>query len=234
MWLSVLAQACFVPSVLLEVILGMLELSVYVRCGVQTCSCGAVDQCQQCTTQQLNGRLPSAKMLHGCTYNKVCRHKRCMFVVLTTCVSCLQAPMWQQLPDCLVPVLLVAGTEDPKFINIHRKMMAALTNKGSNVADRQPAAGAQAAAQAAAEATTTAASRAWVSDTDASELPVTPSSSTAADIGSISNDACIQVNSVIERALCHTVVEVPDAGHAVHVEAPVELLAALRSFLSCS
>jgi isochorismate synthase/2-succinyl-5-enolpyruvyl-6-hydroxy-3-cyclohexene-1-carboxylate synthase/2-succinyl-6-hydroxy-2,4-cyclohexadiene-1-carboxylate synthase/O-succinylbenzoate synthase len=86
-------------------------------------------------------------------------------------------PLWGRLPGVQVPLLLVAGGLDTKFVAIHRRMLAQLT--------------------------------------------------AAADGAGSGHD-----HSQQQQQQRHTLVELPNCGHAVHIEAPLQLLGVLQPFLS--
>lgn len=88
-----------------------------------------------------------------------------------------------------VPLLLVAGELDPKFVGIHRRMLAQFAPPPP------PAAGAT-----------------------EGPAPVAGAGAPAAGAGA-------------PRRPEHVLVELPSCGHALHVEAPLQLLAVLRRFL---
>jgi pimeloyl-ACP methyl ester carboxylesterase len=94
------------------------------------------------------------------------------------------------------PLLLVAGQLDPKFVGIHRRMLAQLAPPsprgatGDSVAEQR-----QQQQQEVGE---------------------------EADV----------VTAAAAAGPTHTLVELPNVGHAVHVEAPLQLLAVLQDFLA--
>jgi isochorismate synthase/2-succinyl-5-enolpyruvyl-6-hydroxy-3-cyclohexene-1-carboxylate synthase/2-succinyl-6-hydroxy-2,4-cyclohexadiene-1-carboxylate synthase/O-succinylbenzoate synthase len=96
----------------------------------------------------------------------------------------VQEPLWSRLSGVGVPLLLVAGSLDPKFVAIHRRMLAQLTSGGAGAAGNSAGGGSAAGAAAA-----------------------------------------------VARPR-HALLELPNCGHAVHVEAPLQLLGAVRDFLA--
>jgi hypothetical protein len=109
-------------------------------------------------------------------------------------------------------MLLVAGQLDAKFAGIKRRMFARL---------RQGIATAPAAAAAAKVGATAAATAA-----DGEEPGVEMSS---AELGAeIQQQQRVAAGAAV---IMHQWAEVPGAGHAVHVEAPLQLLQLVRSFM---
>jgi pimeloyl-ACP methyl ester carboxylesterase len=124
----------------------------------------------------------------------------------------LQEPLWAALPACQVPLLLVAGQLDVKFAGIKRRMMAKLKQ------------GAAAAAAAQYQVTTrSGGNSSWDSATSRLALEL-----------DAQQQQQQQHPQVMGSAITcrHQWAELPQVGHPVHLEAPLQLLQLLEGFAS--
>lgn len=78
-------------------------------------------------------------------------------------------PLWEDLPNCRVPLLIIHGEKDTKFKKIAQSMM---------------------------------------------------------------NTLCSDLRSNHEKGNTHEVVEIPNCGHAAHLENPLPVIAALKQFIT--
>jgi pimeloyl-ACP methyl ester carboxylesterase len=133
----------------------------------------------------------------------------------------VQVPLWGELRSCQVPLLLIAGQLDSKFAGIKRRMMARLRQGLSTVAG-------------------TAATAPRPVATAAGDVVAAAAVSSAGAVGAKGVEGHSQaqqrrqlevLQEMQQQQIMHQWAEVPGAGHAVHVEAPLQLLSLIEGFL---
>jgi pimeloyl-ACP methyl ester carboxylesterase len=118
--------------------------------------------------------------------------------------------MWGELRGCQLPMLLVAGQLDAKFAGIKRRMFARL-RQGLVTAAAEPGAAA--------------------AEEQGLELSAAELGAELLQQQQQQQQQQKQGQPVGGAGIMHQWAEVPGAGHAVHVEAPLQLLQLFRGFV---
>jgi pimeloyl-ACP methyl ester carboxylesterase len=125
-------------------------------------------------------------------------------------------------------MLLVAGDQDEKFVNIAMRMSARLSASSKSSISRQLGSTDARASAANDSREAGASSRSRYEGTNGSQADNTDAAECDHHVGSVRRQ---QRSRQWRRQQWHDVLVVSNAGHAVHVEAPLQLAAAMTSFL---
>ena len=138
-------------------------------------------------------------------------------------------PLWSLLPEVTVPLLLIAGEDDDKFVNITWRMSAALRAGGSSSSSSR---GVNPSSSSSREAGTGSnCSTRQGGDSSISARRHVSGNSDENGAKRSKQQQTKRGKRGQRQQQWHEVLVVSGAGHAVHVEAPLQLAAAMTTFL---